>query len=231
MDNKIIRYMAGILFSVLFTISGAVWAGNQMPSSYPGSGLQSSDNPVINEKPKSDVTVSGVVYRGPNPKVMVSTVVYIGNKAKEAGASGMEMTGKGKYMTPQVKIVLLSRGNRKFKVNTRVPLMVNVINPPESEVKPYFEFQLLNGRSWHKIPGQRVSGSGVKRFKNRITLVRYAWFRKIGTYRWRCRINQRALSVWSSPVKIINTNTRAGSSKVTPGKAVPARRKPLRSRQ
>jgi hypothetical protein len=195
MKIKILRYLIVIISLGLCTAS--VWA----------------------DSPNPTVTVSGVTYKGPNPNVTVSTVVYKGKDISVGKSPSMKISVKRNFMNKQVKIVLLSPVGKTFKVGAQVPLKVNVINPPEAKSEPAFEFQLLNGRIWRRITGQRVTGNAVKRFKDKITLTRYAQFRKAGEYRWRCRINRGAWSVWSIPVNVLDSGTRA-----TPARSNSSRR-------
>lgn len=162
-------------------------------------------------EPPPTVTVSTIIYKGTkfSPTVTVSTIVYKGKKISTGQAPSMAMSIKKNQMDRQVKIVLLSPQGQTFKVGARVPVTVNVFNPPEVEPEPDFEFQQRNGQNWRSVHGQRVTGNAVKRFKDKITLTRYVQFGKAGEYRWRCQINQGAWSAWSNPVTILDPNTRA----------------------
>ena len=171
------------------------------------------------ESPNPTVTVSGVTYKGPDPNVTVSPVVYKGKEISVGKAPSMKMSVKRNFMNKRVKIVLLSQRGQTFKIGARIPLKINVINSTEVKPEPDFEFQLLNGRAWRRIPGQRVTGNAVKRSKDKITFTRYAQFRKAGKYRWRCRINRGAWSVWSIPVKVLDSGARA-----TPARSNSSRR-------
>ncbi|MCP3900520.1 MAG: hypothetical protein GY707_12485 [Desulfobacteraceae bacterium] len=225
MNTKILRYISLIIFIGLFTVPG--WTGTQVPTvktnSKPGQPLA----PEFTEAPNPKVTVSFVIYKGPNPEVTVSTVVYKGKDIKIGKASSMKISVKKHRMEKRVKIVLISPRNQVFKSGARVPLKVNVSNPPETKVEPGFEFQQLNGRTWRKIHGQRVTGHIVKRFKEKITLTRYIKFKKAGIYRWRCKINKGVWSGWSDVVKVIDPNTRttpgSPNTRTVPGRATNSR--------
>ena len=192
MKNKTLSCLIAILTLGLFTVLG--WA----------------------ESPNPTVTVSGIVYKGPDPNVTVSTIVYKGKEISVGKAPSMKMSVKRNFMNKQVKIVLLSPGRKTFKIGARVPLKVNVSNSPEAKPEPIFEFQQLNGRSWRRVNGQRVTGHLAKRSKDKITLTRYVEFRKAGEYRWRCRIKREAWSAWSNSVKILGPNNRATPSNSNP---------------
>ncbi|MCD4744072.1 MAG: hypothetical protein K8R67_16545 [Desulfobacteraceae bacterium] len=185
MKTKILKCLIMILFLGLFTAS--IWA----------------------ESPNPTVTVSGITYKGPDPNVTVSNIVYKGKEISVGKAPSMEISDKRNLMKKQVKIVLLSPRDKTFKIGARVPIKFAVNNPPEAISEPAFEFQQLNGRTWRKIHGQRVTGNLAKRSKDKITLTRYVEFRKAGVYRWRCRINRGVWSVWSNPVTISGPGARA----------------------
>ena len=217
MKSKIIRSIFAILFLGLFTMPGL--AGTEIPSVKKKSQLGIVD-PVLTEKPNPIVTVSFVIYKGPNPEVTVSTVVYKGKDTKIGKAPSMKISPKKNLMVKQVKIVLLPSQGKTFKVGVMIPLKVIVSNALETKPEPGFEFQQLNGRIWRKIFGQRVTGNITKRFKEKITLTRYAKFKKAGVYRWRCQINKGAWSAWSEAVKVTGSNTRATSTSNNPAQGV-----------
>ena len=214
MKIKILRYIVVILYSGLFTVSG--WAGTQVPSSEVNSQSGIANAPSLTEKPNPTVTVSGITYKGPNPNVTVSNIVYKGKEISVGKAPSMKISDKRNLMKKQVKIVLLSPRGKIFKIGARIPIKVTVNNAPEAKPEPDFEFQLLNGRTWRKIHGQRVTGNLAKRSKDKIILTRYVEFRKAGEYRWRCRINRGVWSVWSNPVTISGPGARAAQPNSNP---------------